>query len=309
MRKDVVEAEKEVEPEEEQDRGKAALTELFDEVEDRRDADHGRARRRRHRRDRPLRSASMAGRTRIAGEREVQKALRRTLLKYKLHHDQELFDRAYALHPAVLLTSYVPEGHDDDRIDPGRTGNPIDRTWEQMNSNDYTAQEALATLMRKLEERDTALAVHVQSVINAGRDIEEREPASQGARRLRTYRRTVPFSPEEALQTAVEVLRAYFIELPQIVNSTLDDFRAVAVARHADPSSPFGAGTGDDDVILEALGVDKDVQIEIETETQITPRGDRQHLTLARTPRDLIEDQRRNLTRLGALTTLDGSDG
>jgi type I restriction enzyme R subunit len=29
------------------------------------------------------------------GEREVQKALRRTLLKYKLHHEQELFDRAY----------------------------------------------------------------------------------------------------------------------------------------------------------------------------------------------------------------------
>ena len=30
-----------------------------------------------------------------AGEREVQKALRRTLLKYHLHKDQELFDRAY----------------------------------------------------------------------------------------------------------------------------------------------------------------------------------------------------------------------
>ena len=31
----------------------------------------------------------------IASEREVQKALRKTLLKYKLHHEQELFDRAY----------------------------------------------------------------------------------------------------------------------------------------------------------------------------------------------------------------------
>ena len=31
-----------------------------------------------------------------AGEREVKQALRRTLLKYKLHQDQELFDRAYA---------------------------------------------------------------------------------------------------------------------------------------------------------------------------------------------------------------------
>jgi type I restriction enzyme R subunit len=31
-----------------------------------------------------------------AGEREVQQALRKSLLKYKLHKDQVLFDRAYA---------------------------------------------------------------------------------------------------------------------------------------------------------------------------------------------------------------------
>jgi len=30
-----------------------------------------------------------------AGEREVKIALRKTLFQYKLHQDQELFDRAY----------------------------------------------------------------------------------------------------------------------------------------------------------------------------------------------------------------------
>jgi type I restriction enzyme R subunit len=30
-----------------------------------------------------------------AGEREVKLALRKTLFKYRLHQDQELFDRAY----------------------------------------------------------------------------------------------------------------------------------------------------------------------------------------------------------------------
>jgi len=30
-----------------------------------------------------------------AGEREVKKALRETLFKYKLHQDQELFIKAY----------------------------------------------------------------------------------------------------------------------------------------------------------------------------------------------------------------------
>ncbi len=174
-----------------------------------------------------------------------------------------------------------------------------------MNSNEYTAQEALATLIRKLAERDTDLALHVQGVINAGRDIEEREPVSRGSRRLRTYRRTIPFTPEEALQTAVEVLRAYFIELPKIVNSTLDDFRAVAVARSVDSWSPFGTDSSEEGTVLEALGVDKDVQIEIETETQITPRGDRQHLALARTLPELIDAQSGNLSRLGALTTFE----
>ncbi len=34
--------------------------------------------------------------TSAAGEREVQKSLRQSLLKYKLHKKQELFQRAYA---------------------------------------------------------------------------------------------------------------------------------------------------------------------------------------------------------------------
>jgi type I restriction enzyme R subunit len=33
--------------------------------------------------------------TTSAGEREVRKALRKTLFKYKLHQDKELFDKAY----------------------------------------------------------------------------------------------------------------------------------------------------------------------------------------------------------------------
>jgi len=92
--KDVVEAEKTVSTDDERDRAKEALTELF--------------------------TAAKNGNTHIIverivadideivkkvrfpdwqhtsqGERLVQKELRRTLLKYKLHTDQELFDKAY----------------------------------------------------------------------------------------------------------------------------------------------------------------------------------------------------------------------
>jgi type I restriction enzyme R subunit len=43
-----------------------------------------------------VRSISFPGwQTTASGEREVQQSLRRALLKYKLHKDQVLFDRAY----------------------------------------------------------------------------------------------------------------------------------------------------------------------------------------------------------------------
>jgi type I restriction enzyme R subunit len=95
LARDVVEAEKEVEPEEEIDRGKAALTELFESVKNENtpivverivtDIDE------------IVRQVRFPGwQQTSAGERDVQRALRRTLLKYKLHRDQELFDKAYS---------------------------------------------------------------------------------------------------------------------------------------------------------------------------------------------------------------------
>lgn len=93
--KEVVKAEKEVVPQEEQDKGKAALTDLFNEIRSYKtpivverivnDIDE------------IVRIVRFPGwQQTVAGEREVQKALRKTLLKYQLHREQELFDRAYA---------------------------------------------------------------------------------------------------------------------------------------------------------------------------------------------------------------------
>jgi type I restriction enzyme R subunit len=94
LAKDVVHAERELVPEEEVDRGKTALTELFQSVRNEetpivveRVVDDI---------DEIVRVVRFDGwQHTSAGEREVQRALRRTLLKYKLHRDQELFDKAY----------------------------------------------------------------------------------------------------------------------------------------------------------------------------------------------------------------------
>ena len=92
--KEVVEAENQVDPEEEQDRAVAALTDLFNEVKSKNT--HVIVERIVADIDGIVRQVRFDGwQTTTQGEREVQQALRRALLKYKLHTDQELFDKAY----------------------------------------------------------------------------------------------------------------------------------------------------------------------------------------------------------------------
>lgn len=94
LARDVVAAEQTAEPIEQEELGRAALTELFENV---RNAET------------PIIVERVVGdideivrivrfdgwQNTFAGEREVKNALRKTLFKYRLHQDQELFDRAY----------------------------------------------------------------------------------------------------------------------------------------------------------------------------------------------------------------------
>ncbi len=92
--RDLVATEKETPPREDEDRGKAALTELLQQVKSAKtpvvverivkDIDE------------IVRLVRFPGwQHTAAGEREVRKALRQSLLKYQLHKDADLFERAY----------------------------------------------------------------------------------------------------------------------------------------------------------------------------------------------------------------------
>jgi type I restriction enzyme R subunit len=94
LAKEVVATEQAVPPIDKEERGKAALTELFEEaknddtpvVVDRIVADV----------DEIVRAVRFDGwQATHGGEREVKKALRKTLFKYKLHSNVELFDKAF----------------------------------------------------------------------------------------------------------------------------------------------------------------------------------------------------------------------
>ena len=94
LARDVVSAERAAPPIEREEQGKAALTQLFEEarnpetpiIVERVVNDI----------DEIVRIVRFDGwQSTHAGEREVKLALRKTLFKYRLHQDQELFDRAY----------------------------------------------------------------------------------------------------------------------------------------------------------------------------------------------------------------------
>lgn len=92
--KEVVEAEKQADPVEEQNRALAALTELFNEVKSKNT--HVIVERVVADIDAIVKQVRFDGwQTTTQGEREVKQALRRALMKYKLHTDQELFDKSY----------------------------------------------------------------------------------------------------------------------------------------------------------------------------------------------------------------------
>ncbi|MFO0426432.1 MAG: type I restriction endonuclease subunit R [Planctomyces sp.] len=94
LAKEVVAAENESDPEEERDRAKEALTELFQDAKS--TATHIIVERIVSDIDEIVKKVRFPDwQHTTAGERLVQKELRRTLLRYKLHTDQELFDKAY----------------------------------------------------------------------------------------------------------------------------------------------------------------------------------------------------------------------
>jgi type I restriction enzyme R subunit len=94
LAKEVVAAENASDPEEERDRAKEALTELFQDAKS--TATHIIVERIVNDIDEIVKKVRFPDwQHTTAGERLVQRELRRTLLRYKLHTDQELFDKAY----------------------------------------------------------------------------------------------------------------------------------------------------------------------------------------------------------------------
>ncbi|MGB6875236.1 MAG: hypothetical protein WBD87_04305 [Candidatus Acidiferrales bacterium] len=171
-----------------------------------------------------------------------------------------------------------------------------------MSKHDYTPEAALELLFRKLAERDTPLAAQIHTAVDQGKDIQERESTNGNRRRkFRVYRKTVPYPYDEALQVALNALAACFVEQPMFVDSCL---RNMAPSPLGYPTRPEKTAIAN--LVPDSEGRDKDVQIELRTETQLPAVIDpslsiHELQPLRPIPQQQISEQLRNLARLKEL--------
>ncbi|HEX8174052.1 MAG TPA: hypothetical protein VF543_02915 [Pyrinomonadaceae bacterium] len=172
-----------------------------------------------------------------------------------------------------------------------------------MSDHDYTPEQALETLLRKVGERDPILAERIRIAIDAGKDISETEVPRTRKQKPRTYRRKVAYSHKEALAVALGVLRSHFIELPLFINSAAANFAEAAIGI-PEPTRRQQAimSHGSDALILKGAGEPKQLQIELQTETQLSNVNE-DTLNMEPVAEGLIEEEQANLRRLEELTS------
>ena len=165
-----------------------------------------------------------------------------------------------------------------------------------MSDHDYTAEQALDLLLRKLDATSADLGAQVRAAIDTGKDIEEEEPHRSRRKKVRRYRKSVRLSAKEALAAAVDVLQAHLIEQPLFVTSAMDHARAAALAGPQDMYDAMGAGQVTQ-LPDSGLGAEKILEVELRAETQLTAGGDETYRLRRPNPSELAE-QRENVSRL-----------
>jgi hypothetical protein len=178
-----------------------------------------------------------------------------------------------------------------------------------MPRNDYSPQQALQSIMQKLSKANINLFNTVQAAVDAGRDVQAAEPTDIGRSGTREYRKTVPYTFEEAIAVAIRALEAYFVVSPLMRNSSADNFLSTAIGlpRRSSFKIERHQRFGYDD---KSIGTEKMLQIELRTETQLLPdtqalRVSEEVYSLSRVSEVDIHTEEENLAHLRDLLKFD----
>lgn len=166
-----------------------------------------------------------------------------------------------------------------------------------MAVNEYTPQQAFEVLINHLRKRDGQLATHIQGVVDAGKDVDETQQVGR-RKRSRSYRRTVPYSFEEALQVALDALQAYFVEQPLFIDSCAKNMATTEVGSTPLSRNRWQAVEGhNDEAAIETIGQRNRIEIELRTETQLS-EPNQEMFELREIDVTQIDKQRSNIAQL-----------
>jgi len=137
-----------------------------------------------------------------------------------------------------------------------------------MAEQEYTPQQALQRCYHVCENAHLKSQMKSKRAVDSGKDSWEPEPTRGLRVSGREFRKRVPYTPQEALDVALRALEAYVIELPMFINSAASDFQSSAVG----VSRQRTFYVSEPDLIdVRAAGERKSDEIEVQTETRVTP--------------------------------------
>jgi hypothetical protein len=140
-----------------------------------------------------------------------------------------------------------------------------------MPTHNYTPRQALDLLLAKIQHLSPELYQRMRDAIDAGKDVQEQEPV--GRRRVRSFRKNVPYTDEGALEVAMTVLESHLIETRKVIGAADSEFTKVELA----PAKRRESNGDDTEDIGRARtsGTDapKVIEIEVEPETVLEKQG------------------------------------
>ncbi|MDD2711076.1 MAG: hypothetical protein PHV34_24115 [Verrucomicrobiae bacterium] len=155
--------------------------------------------------------------------------------------------------------------------------------------------------MKKLWNRNESLATQIQTAIDVGKDVSETEPPTDRRKNARAYRKAVPLSHEEALQIALNALQAYYVEQPLFASSAADNISKAAIGKPLQKEFTWQKDYKESEPIsLDEEGAEKEIEIELQTETQIS-KTEEETLPLKRMPKEVIDEQQAHIIYLRKL--------
>ena len=174
-----------------------------------------------------------------------------------------------------------------------------------MAKHEYTPRQALDEILKRVGAKAPELAAEIEHNINLGQEVEG-EPTPRQRSNEPDYERKVSFPLEEALQVALDTLRAHFIEQPLFMVSADQNF-AKAAQGVPDVLIGFKRDTvetivhGDEVLILTGIDESKTLAFEVQPETRLVGTGE-EILFLEPITQEQIAERRKSLDALRDLT-------